>query len=286
MPPEPRTSELTAAGAPGSPRARTFKIIFEHDTVGGRAFDVLLFVAILASVLAVMLESVADVRDDYGQALLTAEWCFTALFSLEYALRLWCVQQPRNYARSFFGVIDLLAVLPTYVSLLVPGGQVLMAVRILRVMRVFRVLKLTRYVGEASHLGAALRASRFKITVFLLGVFSTVIVVGSIMYLVEGPASGFTSIPKGVYWGIVTLTTVGFGDITPVTPLGQALAAIVMIMGYGIIAVPTGIVTAELSRLPRGEQTAGVVCSTCGTRETDAEARFCRRCGDTLDGGG
>lgn len=286
MPPEHRNGELTAAGAPDSLRARTFKIIFEHDTTGGRTFDVLLFVAILASVLAVMLESVAGVRDDYGQALLTAEWCFTAIFSLEYALRLWCVRQARNYARSFFGVIDLLAVLPTYVSLLVPGGQVLMAVRILRIMRVFRVLKLTRYVGEASHLGDALRASRFKITVFLLGVFSTVIVVGSVMYLIEGPASGFTSIPKGVYWGIVTLTTVGFGDIAPVTPLGQTLAAIVMIMGYGIIAVPTGIVTAELTRLPRGVQPAGVICSTCGTRETDIEARFCRRCGDSLEDGG
>lgn len=285
MPPQRRNDELTAAGAPGSLRARTFAIIFEHDTTGGRAFDVVLFVAILASVLVVMLESVAGVRDDHGRALLMAEWFFTAMFSLEYLLRLWCVQQPRAYARSFFGVIDLLAVLPTYVSLAVPGGQVLMAVRILRVMRVFRVLKLTRYVGEASHLGDALRASRYKITVFLLGVLSTVVVVGSVMYLIEGPASGFTSIPKGVYWGIVTLTTVGFGDIAPVTPLGQALAAIVMIMGYGIIAVPTGIVTAELTRVPRGEEPSGVVCSTCGTRETDSEARFCRRCGGGLDRG-
>ncbi len=286
MPPEHRNRELTAAGAPGSLRARTFQVIFEHDTVGGRAFDVLLFLAILASVLAVMLESVAGVRDDHGEALLAAEWVFTVIFTLEYALRLWCVRQPRTYARSFFGVIDLLAVLPTYVSLVAPGGQVLMAVRILRVMRIFRVLKLTRYVGEASLLGDALRASRFKISVFLLGVLSTVVVVGSVMYLIEGPESGFTSIPKGVYWGIVTLTTVGFGDIAPVTPLGQALAAVVMIMGYGIIAVPTGIVTAELTRLPRGEEAVGVVCSTCGTRETDPKARFCRRCGDGLDTAG
>lgn len=196
MPPQHRSGELTAAGAPGSLRARTFRIIFEHDTVGGRAFDVLLFLAILASVLAVMLESVAGVRDDHGEALLAAEWVFTVIFSVEYALRLWCVQQPRTYARSFFGVIDLLAVLPTYVSLVAPGGQVLMAVRILRVMRIFRVLKLTRYVGEASLLGDALRASRFKISVFLLGVLSSVVVVGSLMYLIEGPASGFTSIRR------------------------------------------------------------------------------------------
>jgi voltage-gated potassium channel len=229
----------------------------------------------------VMLESVVDFRAEHGALLRTLEWLFTVLFSIEYVLRLWCVRRPASYALSFFGVIDLLAVLPTYLSLLAPGGQVLAVVRVLRVLRVFRVFKLARYVGEASVLTAALRASRFKISVFLVAVLSIVVIVGSVMYLVEGPASGFTSIPKGIYWAVVTLTTVGYGDITPVTTLGQALSAIVMIMGYGIIAVPTGIVTAELAVHSRSEL-RGRRCDNCLNVEDDAQASFCRRCGRPL----
>ncbi len=195
-----------------------------------------------------MLESVRSVRLEYGAELRIAEWVFTVLFTVEYAARMWSVQKPATYARSFFGVVDLLAVLPSYLSALFPGGQVLAVVRILRVVRVFRILKLAQFVGEANVLGAALRSARFKITVFMISVVSIVVVVGAMMYLVEGPEAGFTSIPKGMYWAIVTLTTVGYGDIAPTSSVGQALAAVVMIMGYAIIAVPTGIVTVELSR--------------------------------------
>jgi voltage-gated potassium channel len=203
---------------------------------------------------------------------------FTALFTVEYGLRLWCVDRPRAYALSFFGVIDLAAVSPTYLALLVPGGQVLAVVRILRVMRVFRVLKLARYMGEASVLAAALRAARYKISVFLLAVLSTVVIVGAVMYMIEGPATGFTSIPRGVYWAVVTLTTVGYGDITPSSPFGQAVASLVMILGYGIIAVPTGIVTAELTaaRMRAGDETS--VCKQCGHISSDSAAAFCSRC--------
>ena len=243
-------------------RKRTYAVIFEHDTPAGRAFDVLLIAAILASVLVVMMESVATLRASHGALLRSLEWAFTIVFTIEYALRLWCVERPVRYARSFLGIIDLLAVVPTYISLLAPGGQVLTVVRILRVLRVFRILKLTQYVGEARLLGRALRAARYKITVFVMTVLTIVVIVGSLMYLIEGPAAGFTSIPRGVYWGIVTLTTVGFGDITPQTPLGQALASVVMIMGYGIIAVPTGIITVELAQAARAEQDSR--CPHCG----------------------
>ena len=248
-------------------RHRTFAIIFGHDTRPGRIFDVALIAVILGSVTAIMLESVAPIRTEYGQLLRGAEWAVTLLFTAEYGVRLWCVGRPRAYARSFLGIIDLLAVLPTYVSLIVPGGQVLTVVRILRVLRVFRVLKLAHYVGEARALGQALRASRYKITVFALAIITITVIVGSLMYLVEGPSHGFTSIPRGVYWAIVTLTTVGFGDITPQTPLGQTLASLVMIMGYGIIAVPTGIVTAELVVSARASR--GVDCPGCGRGSHD-----------------
>ncbi len=262
-------------------KARTFHVIFGHDTAAGKTFDVLLILAILLSVAVVMLDTVAAL-DDYHPLFLGAEWIFTVLFTAEYALRLLSVRRPAGYALSFFGVVDLLAVLPTYLSLLVPGGQYLIVIRILRVLRVFRVLKLARYVGEARTLGLALRASRYKITVFLFTVLTIVVVVGSFMYLIEGPDHGFSSIPQGVYWAIVTLTTVGYGDIAPETPLGQTLAALVMIMGYGIIAVPTGIVTVELAnqaqRKPSFQRCAG-----CGTSDHDSDASYCRRCGAGLE---
>jgi len=261
-------------------RHRTYTIIFGQDTRLGRIFDVVLIVAILTSVLVIMLESVSSVRAEYRSLLQGAEWFFTLLFTVEYATRLWCVRHPRTYAKSPLGLIDLLAVLPTYISVLFPGGQVIPIVRILRVLRVFRILKLAHYVREARGLVQALRASQYKITVFVLFVVTFTVIIGSFMYLIEGPSNGFTSIPRGVYWSVVTLTTVGFGDITPQTPWGQVLASVVMIMGYGIIAVPTGIVTAEFVYSARSSD--GPVCPECGRLDHDPDARHCKWCGTSL----
>jgi len=262
-------------------RARTAEIIFGHDTWGGRAFDVALIVAILLSVLVVMLETVTDLRDRHGEFLRTAEWFFTLLFTAEYLVRLWCTDRPLRYARSFFGVVDLVSVLPTWLSAVLPGTQALLTVRALRLLRIFRVLKLGQYMSEASHLGQALARSRQKITVFLAVVATLVLVLGSLMYLIEGPQNGFTSIPRSVYWAVVTLTTVGYGDVTPHTVTGQVLASVVMILGYGIIAVPTGIVTVELSR-PAGASPLRRECPGCGLSAHDADARHCKRCGERL----
>ncbi|HSG07359.1 MAG TPA: ion transporter [Longimicrobiales bacterium] len=263
-------------------RRRTYQVIFGHETRAGRAFDVVLILLIMGSVLAIMLESVASIRSVHGPILRELEWGFTLAFTVEYVLRLWCVDRPARYARSFLGVIDLLAILPTYLSVLLPGGQVLTVVRILRVLRVFRILKLAQYTGEARVLSQALRAARYKITVFVFTVMTIVVIVGSLMYLVEGPEHGFTSIPTGVYWAVVTLTTVGFGDVTPQTPLGQGLATLVMIMGYGIIAVPTGIVTAELAYASRGGR-ADRACANCARSGHDPDARHCKWCGTELE---
>jgi len=283
-------SKLGPGGPQGSARERTYTVIFGHHTPAGRTFDVGLILVILASVAVVMFESVESIQLANGPLLRSLEWLFTIVFTLEYAARLWSVDVQRRYAFSFFGLVDLLAVIPTYLSLLLPGGQVLAVVRILRVIRVFRVLKLAQYLGEAQVLGAALRASRYKITVFLISVVGIVVIVGAGMYLIEGPESGFTSIPRGVYWSVVTLTTVGYGDITPTSPVGQTLAALVMIMGYGIIAVPTGIVTSELTRRSGaqpypGGRTEGH-CPACGHDETDPAADYCRYCGIELNSTG
>ena len=269
---------------PQDPRWRSllYDIIFLHDTPAGKAFDVALIAAILISVVVVMLDSVRSVAEDFGGPLRWAEWSFTVLFSIEYLVRLIAVRKSSDYALSFYGIVDLLAVLPTYLSLLFPGGQYLIVIRILRVLRVFRVLKLAQYVGEARTLGSALRASRYKITGFLFTVLTVVMVVGSLMFLIEGAESGFDSIPRSVYWAIVTLTTVGYGNIAPATALGQTLAALLMIMGYGIIAVPTGIVTVELAHQARMSD-GPVGCASCGTVKHEADARFCRRCGAALE---
>ncbi len=264
-----------------SRRARVAEVIFGHDTRAGKAFDVLLIVAILLSVLAVMLETVQGLQARWGVTLRRAEWAFTLLFTVEYATRLWCAPRPLRYARSFFGVVDLLSILPTWLGLLVGGAQGLITVRSLRLLRIFRVLKLGAYTSEASHLGQALARSRQKITVFLAVVVTLVLVLGSLMYLVEGPENGFTSIPLSVYWAIVTLTTVGYGDVTPHTLTGQLLASVVMILGYGIIAVPTGIVTVELGRADPGRAPART-CARCGHAPHDADARHCKRCGSPL----
>ena len=271
---------------PRSPwRLRLHEIIFEADTPAGKAFDVSLLVAILASVLVVVLESVPSVRASYGRALWIAEWVFTVLFTVEYLLRLIAVRQPARYARSFFGVVDLLAVLPTYLSLLVPGAQTLLVVRALRLLRVFRILKLGEFLGEARLLLLALRASVRKILVFLAAVLVLVLIIGSLMYLIETPESGFTSIPQSIYWAIVTLTTVGYGDIAPQTVLGRILASLVMILGYGMIAVPTGIVTVELSQTGRGKAVSTQACPSCGIGGHDPDARYCKYCGSSLGTG-
>lgn len=256
-------------------------VIFEADTPAGKAFDVGLIIAILVSVAAVMLDTVSWINQRFGEWLYLVEWVFTLAFTIEYALRLWCIRNPAAYARSFYGVIDLLCILPTYLSLLVAGTQYLLVIRILRVLRVFRVLRMVRYVSEARILSQALRASRRKITVFICSVLALVIVFGSFMYLIEGPEHGFTSIPKSVYWAVITLTTVGYGDLVPLTPLGQGLAAIVMIMGYGIIAIPTGIVTMELSEAARQASNTRV-CPRCSVEGHLREAEYCWRCGSHL----
>ncbi|HET8724551.1 MAG TPA: ion transporter [Anaeromyxobacteraceae bacterium] len=273
-------SPVSPPGAARPLRARVAEVIFGHDTFAGKAFDVLLILAILASVTVVALETVAPIREEFGPALRLAEWFFTLLFTAEYAVRLWCTDRPGRYARSFFGVVDLVSILPTYLSLFLGGAQALLTIRALRLLRIFRVLKLGQYTSEASHLGQALARSRQKITVFLAVVLTLVLVLGSLMYLVEGPENGFTSIPRSIYWAIVTLTTVGYGDITPHTVLGQVVAALAMILGYGIIAVPTGIVTVELGR---GSAAArAVACRRCGLSGHDADARHCKRCGEPL----
>jgi voltage-gated potassium channel len=262
-------------------RGRLHQVIFESDTPAGRAFDLVLLVCILASVFAVLLESVRSLRLAYGPELRAVEWFFTLLFTVEYVLRLIAVRRPLQYIFSFFGAVDLLAILPTYLSLLLPGAQALLVVRALRLLRVFRILKLSHFLGEAQALRLALRASLRKITVFLGTVIILVLIIGALMYLVEGEKNGFTSIPQSMYWAVVTLTTVGYGDIAPATVLGRMLASIVMIIGYGIIAVPTGIVTVELSRA-RSSIISGQACPHCGAEGHDADARFCKYCGSPL----
>lgn len=263
-------------------REKLWRIIFLADTPKGRAFDVWLIVLILLSVGVVMLESVAPIREKWGQELWVAEWVFTILFTLEYIARLVCTRRPLQYARSFFGVVDLLAILPTYLVVLFPAAHYFMVVRVLRILRAFRVLKLAAHVREANLLIQSLVASRRKITVFMFAVFTLTVVLGSLMYLIEGEANGFDSIPRGVYWAVVTLTTVGYGDIAPQTPLGQFFATIVMVMGYGIIAVPTGIVTAEMTVAVQRDHR---VCATCGERGHARHAEFCRVCGSPLGEG-
>lgn len=261
-------------------RFRMHEVIFEADTRLGKAFDVVLIVSILVSVLVVMLDSVGGLRARFGTVFYGLEWMFTAFFTLEYLLRIYCVRRPGLYVRSFFGAIDLLGTLPTYLSLFLPGAQYLLVIRVLRVLRVFRILKLARFLGEANTIVAALRASLRKILVFIAGVLTLTVILGSMMYLVEGGEHGFTSIPRSVYWAIVTLTTVGYGDISPQTPLGQVLAAFIMICGYGIIAVPTGIVTVELSQV--GKKISTQACPSCGGDGHAYDARFCKWCGANL----
>ena len=261
-------------------RNRLHEIVFESETIGGRIFDMLVIWLILLSLLAVVLESVREVRDDHGGTLYLFEWVFTILFTIEYILRLMAVRKPLLYGLSFFGLVDLLAILPTYISLFVPGTQYLLSIRILRLLRIFRILKLSEYISEGKVITTALVASRRKITVFLVSVLTIVTSVGATMYVIEGEDNGFTSIPTSIYWAIVTLTTVGYGDLSPKTALGKTLASIVMILGYAIIAVPTGIVTAELTR--HSKQLSTQVCPGCHSQDHDADAVFCKYCSAKL----
>jgi voltage-gated potassium channel len=260
---------------------RLYVVIFEADTPGGKLFDVLLFVAIMTSVLLTMLSSVDSIHAVHGDLLFALNAGFTGLFTIEYGLRLFCSRGALRYARSFFGVVDLLAVLPFYIGLFIPGTRFLDVIKVLRMLRIFRVLKMAQYVGEADLLMNALLASRRKIGIFIVAVLTIVVILGSLMYVIEGEANGFTSIPRSVYWAIVTLTTVGYGDISPQTNLGQALAAVIMIIGYSIIAVPTGIITAELG-LSVGQQKNTRLCKACGNDRHDADASFCKQCGAEL----
>ena len=272
---------MSGKDEPRGLRDNLYEIIFESDTPEGKLFDVVLIVCIIASVAAVILDSVTSVSQKYGYALYVLEWFFTVVFSIEYVLRLLCARRPAKYAVSFFGIVDLLTVIPTYLDLLFPGARFLLVIRILRVLRIFRVLKLARYVGEANLLAQAVKSSSRKIMIFLLAIITIVVVLGSMMYLVEGAEHGFTSIPVSIYWAIVTLTTVGYGDISPQTPLGQALAVIVMIMGYSIIAVPTGIFSVELTKAYKG-RVEMVSCPECGSPGHDEDASHCKYCGEEL----
>ena len=263
-------------------RRTVHEIIFEADTPIGKAFDVVLIVSIFLSIITVMLDSVEWFNSRYAGPIHIAEWCFTVLFTIEYILRLLSVRHPTRYALSFFGIVDLLATIPTYVSLFLPQAQYMLVIRTLRVLRIFRVFKLAKYLGEAQYLMQALKDSRRKIIVFLFTMLNIVVIVGALMYLIEGDAHGFHSIPHSVYWAIVTITTVGYGDISPETPAGQALAAILMIIGYAIIAVPTGIVSSELALGTRKQTVSTQCCPECSAEGHDADAIHCKFCGSAL----
>lgn len=286
VPPYVSQAPVAYGKPPPGWRRHMYDVIFEADTPAGRRFDIALVCAILLSILVVVLDSVPRLHRDHADLLNAFEWGFTALFTVEYVARLVCVQRPWRYAGGFYGVIDLLAVLPSYFSLLMPGTELLLDIRILRLLRVFRIFKLTLYIEEYTRLGEALAASRRKILVFLSVVLMAILILGTVMYVVEGPKNGYTSIPVAMYWATVTMTTVGYGDITPHTNLGKAIASFMMLMGWGILAVPTGIVTAEMT-LRRGDRRTGPArsalhCPACGSGGHDATARFCKDCGTAL----
>lgn len=267
-------------------KERIHEIIFEADTPMGKTFDILLMIAIIASVLAVILETVPSLQSNYRTFFYYLEWGFTIFFTVEYLLRLYCVYRPMKYALSFYGIVDLVSILPTYLSFFFAGFHSLMVIRALRLMRVFRIFKLGHFMKEGAILMNAMRASRVKITVFLIFIVVLVTIIGAIMYLVEGGAdnSSFTSIPISIYWAIVTLTTVGYGDITPTTHFGQFLSAVVMILGYAVIAVPTGIVTGELiSEMEERNKTNSQTCRYCAREGHDNDAIHCKYCGEVLN---
>lgn len=278
-----RSPETERFGKPSSGWRRAwFEVIFESETRAGRRFDLVLLTLILASVLVVVVDSVSSYAARYGAELTALEWTFTLLFTAEYAARLASVQRPLRYATSFFGIVDLMSVLPTYLAVFFPELHALIDIRLLRLLRVFRILKLTEYLTEISVLGDALRASRRKILVFICVVLTIDVLMGTLLYVVEGPANGFDNIPVSIYWAITTMTTVGFGDIAPKTGLGRAIASFMMLLGWGILAVPTGIVSAEMTHRRFGERAVDRICAGCGADDHAASARFCARCGKTL----
>ena len=265
----------------GRLRQKIKQIIFGTDTRFGKLFDEILIVAIILSIMTVLLDSVSDYNKAFGNYLYIAEWIFTILFTIEYLLRTFCIKRPISYVLSPFGIIDLLSILPTYLSMILPGTQVLSVIRILRVLRIFRILKLVQYVGEANYLISALIASKRKIFIFFFGVINIVVILGSIMYLIEGGQTGFSSIPKSIYWAIVTLTTVGYGDIIPNTSFGQAVSSLIMLIGYSLLAVPTGIITSELSIAKKSEKKT-ISCDVCEKNDLDINSRFCNKCGSIV----
>jgi len=287
-PPRPDQSTKTDA-VPW--RMRVHEIIFEADTPAGKAFDIALIVAIILSIAVVIIETVGSVHDRTGGLLVTLEWIFTILFTIEYVLRLISVRRPLRYAVSFFGIVDLLSILPSYLTVLFPGTQPLLVIRALRLLRIFRVFKLARFLDEATALREALAASRAKVTVFMVTVVILVVIMGTAMYVVEGPNGlgtkqgnpGFSSIPQSIYWAVVTITTVGYGDATPMTVIGKALAMIMMLIGYSMIIVPTGIISAEMaSRIKSRDPISTQSCTNCAREGHDANATFCKFCGDKL----
>ena len=263
-------------------RNKIYKVIFEADTKEGKLFDVILLWFIILSVLIVILESVESLSQNYRSIFVNLEYFFTAVFFIEYSLRIFCVRKPLKYIFSFYGLVDLFAILPSILGLFMIGSSSLLVIRGFRLLRVFRLFKLGRYIGEADILMMALKSSRYKITVFLVTVISLATTVGTLMYLIEGGENGFTSIPKSIYWAIVTMTTVGYGDIAPQTTLGQFLASIVMIMGYGIIAVPTGIISVELSEAYKSQAPKTDSCPNCFAEGLSPDSNFCRICGHRL----
>jgi len=263
-------------------RARLHEIIYESNTTAGKAFDVSLLILIIASIFIVMLDSINKWHLHYGHFFLTLEWIFTFLFTIEYLLRLISIKKPLSYIVSFLGIVDLLAIIPSYLSIFFVGAHSLLVFRALRLLRVFRIFKLTHFLSEMQFLGSAVKGSLRKITIFMFIVLSLVIILGSIMYMIEKGQNGFSSIPDSIYWAIVTITTVGYGDISPATPLGKFVASIIMLMGYGIIAVPTGIVTTEMALAAKKKEQKNEVCPRCGKGGHDADAKYCKNCGEAL----
>lgn len=263
-------------------RKRLYIIIFEADTAAGKWFDLLLIAAVLLSVITVILDSVASIQQQYDTLLNGLEWFFTLLFTAEYIARLLCVPHPMRYARSFFGVIDLLSILPTYIAVFFPGTHYLTDIRLLRLLRIFRILKLVPFINEYRQLGLALAASRRKIMIFVSVVLIITFLLGTLMYAIEGPANGFTSIPVAIYWAITTITTVGFGDISPKTDIGRFVTSIMMLLGWGVLAVPTGIISAEISAQKRMQPSTTRTCPECLSEGMDADAKYCKHCGAEL----
>ncbi len=269
---------------PNNPlKAKIYDVIFGYDSTQGKLFDIVLICCILLSVLAVFLDSIASIHQSYGPLLFQLEWLFTILFTAEYGLRLYSSPKPKAYIFSFYGIVDLLSILPTYIAFIFPSAIYLIVIRVMRVLRIFRILKLFRYMGEANLLFAALLQARRKIEVFLFSLLTLIVIFGALMFIIEGPENGFSDIPTSVYWAIVTITTVGYGDIAPQTPLGQFIAALAMICGYAIIAVPTGIIGAELMQQVQNRNTLPTtdekVCENCNATGHDPDASFCKFCG-------